>query len=137
MKILELRQTIEQLLADLLGSYTLPNGSVIPALWVDGRSGVPKGWKVQGLEASIRQYPTRRNRPLVGTVEMRKAWELVLSQYDPSSETMDDAVDRVTRHFPDATVQGFPASDREYQYARIIIPDLELMLQYRHVANEP
>lgn len=136
MNILQVRDTVAQLLSDLLGSYTLPNGTTVPALWVDGRSGVPKGWKVRGMEASIKQYPMRRSRPLMGMVEMRKAWEVVLSQYDPSSEDMDDAVDRMLRHFPDATLQGFPSSDREYQYARFIIPDIEIATQYRPVAYE-
>jgi len=136
MNILEIRSTISQLLADLLGTYTLPNSSTAPALWVDGRSGVPKGWKVQGLEASIKQYPVRRSRPLMALVEMRKAWEVVLSQYDPSSENMDEAVTRILRHFPDATLQGFPSSDREYQYARFIIPDIEIAVQYRPTAYE-
>lgn len=136
MNILQVRDTISQLLAGLLGSYTLPNGTTLPALWVDGRSGLPKGWKVSGMEASIRQYPTRRSRPLMGMVEMRKAWEVVLSQYDPSSENMDEAVTRILRHFPDATLQGFPSSDREYQYARFILPDVEIMTQYRPTAYE-
>lgn len=130
MTILELRNTIEALLADILGTYTLPNGSTVPAVYVDGRYGVPKDWKVDGLEASVRQYPSRRSRPLMGMVEMRKAWEVKLSQYSPSSESMDDAVDRILRHFPDTSLTGFPSSDREYQYARLIIPDIEIKTQY-------
>lgn len=136
MNILQVRDTISQLLSDLLGSYTLPNNTTVPALWVDGRSGVPKGWKVRGMEASIKQYPTRRSRPLMGMVEMRKAWEVVLSQYDPSSEDMDEAITRILRHFPDASLTGFPSSDREYQYARFIIPDIEIAVQYRPTAYE-
>lgn len=135
MNILQVRSTISQLLADLLGTYTLPNGSTLPALWVDGRSGTPKGWKVQGLEAAIRQYPVRRSRPLMGMVEMRKAWEVKLSQYDPANEDMEEAVSRILRHFPDATVQGFPSSDRDYQYARFIIPDIEIATQYMRPEN--
>lgn len=130
MTILELRNTLEVLLADILGTYTLPNGSTVPAVYVDGRYGVPKDWKVDGLEASVRQYPSRRSRPLMGMVEMRKAWEVKLSQYSPSSESMDDAVDRILRHFPDTSLTGFPSSDREYQYARLIIPDIEIKTQY-------
>ena len=130
MTILELRNTIQILLADILGTYTLPNGSTVPAVYVDGRYGVPKDWKVDGLEASVRQYPSRRSRPLMGMVEMRKAWEVKLSQYSPSSESMDDAVDRILRHFPDTSLTGFPSSDREYQYARLIIPDIEIKTQY-------
>ena len=130
MTILELRNTLEVLLADILGTYTLPNGSTVPAVYVDGRYGVPKDWKVDGLEASVRQYPSRRSRPLMGMVEMRKAWEVKLSQYSPSSESMDDAVDRILRHFPDTSLTGFPSSDREYQYARLIIPYIEIKTQY-------
>ena len=130
MTILELRNTLEVLLADILGTYTLPNGSTVPAVYVDGRYGVPKDWKVDGLEASVRQYSSPRSRPLMGMVEMRKAWEVQLSQYSPSSENMDDAVDRILRHFPDASLTGFPSSDREYQYARLIIPYIEIKTQY-------
>lgn len=135
MNILQLRDTISQLLLDLLGTYTLPTGATVPALWTDGRNGLPKDWKVNGLEASIRQYPGRQSRPLMGMVEMRKSWEVVLSQYDPSSEIMETAIDRILRHFPDATLRGYPASDREYQYARFIIPDLEIVTQYKRPEN--
>lgn len=131
MDVKQLRDTLEALLVDIVGSYTLPNNTVIPAVYVDGKYGVPKGWKVTGLEVSIRQYPSRVSRPLMGMVQMRKSWEVRLSQYSPSSETMEDAVDRVLRHFPDTTLTGFPSSDREYQYARLIIPDLDIVTQYK------
>jgi hypothetical protein len=131
MDVKQLRDTLEVLLADLLGSYTLPNNTVIPAVYVDGKYGVPKGWEVTGLEVSIRQYPSRKSRPLMGLVEMRKSWEVRLSQYSPSAETMDEAVDRILRHFPDTSLAGFPSSDREYQYARLIIPDIDIVKQYK------
>jgi hypothetical protein len=131
MDVKQLRDTLEALLADIVGSYTLPNNTVIPAVYVDGKYGVPKGWKVTGLEVSIRQYPSRVSRPLMGMVQMRKSWEVRLSLYSPGSEVMEDAVDRVLRHFPDTTLTGFPSSDREYQYARLIIPDLDIVTQYK------
>lgn len=131
MTIKQLRDTIEALLAGIIGSYTLPNGTQIAAVYVDGRYGVPKDWKVNGLEAAIKQYPSRRSRPLMGKVEIRKAWEVRLSEYNPFSENMDEAVDRILRHFPDTSLTGFPSSDREYQYARLIIPDIEIASQYR------
>ncbi|MAA77512.1 MAG: hypothetical protein CML73_05720 [Rhodobiaceae bacterium] len=130
MNIKQVRDTVEVLLTDLLGSYTLPDGTIIPAIYVDGKYGVPKSWKVSGLEASIKQYPLRRSRPLLVMVEMRMSWEIVLSQYSPSAEDMDEAIDRVLRHFPDTTLTGFPSSDREYQYARLVVPDLEIKTQY-------
>jgi len=131
MDVKQLRDTLEALLVDIVGSYTLPNNTVIPAVYVDGKYGVPKGWKVTGLEVSIRQYPSRVSRPLMGMVQMRKSWKVRLSLYSPGSEVMEDAVDRVLRHFPDTTLTGFPSSDREYQYARLIIPDLDIVTQYK------
>ena len=131
MTILQLRQTLETLLADILGTYTLPNGTEIAAVYVDGRYGVPKSWEVTGLEVGIKQYPARASRPLMGMVEMRKSWEVTLSQYSPASEVMDDAVDRILRHFPDTNLTGFPSTDREYQYARLIIPDVDIVFQYK------
>jgi hypothetical protein len=131
MTIIELRETLEELLSDIVGTYTLPNGTQIAAVYVDGRYGVPKGWKVRGLEVGIKQYPARASRPLMGMVEMRKSWEVRLAQYSPASETMEDAVDRILRHFPDTNLTGFPSSDREYQYARLIIPDIDIVFQYK------
>lgn len=131
MTIIELRHTLETLLADIVGTYTLPNGTTIPAVYVDGRYGVPKDWEVTGLEVGIKQYPARTSRPLMGMVEMRKSWEVRLSQYSPASEVMEDAVDRILRHFPDTNLTGFPSSDREYQYARLIIPDIDIVFQYK------
>lgn len=130
MTILELRQTIAELLSGLIGSYTLPNGTTRPALWVDGEHGVPKGWKVDGMEASIRQHPIRRSKPMVGMVGMRNAWEVKLSHYSPGSTQMDEATTRILRHFPDATLQDSQSINREYQYARFIIPDMTIASQY-------
>lgn len=131
MTIIELRETLEALLSDIVGTYTLPNNTQIPAVYVDGRYGVPKSWKAQGLEVGIKQYPARASRPLMGMVEMRRSWEVRLSQYSPASETMEEAVDRILRHFPDTNLTGFPSSDREYQYARLIIPDIDIVFQYK------
>jgi len=39
------------------------------------------------------------------------------------------------RHFPDAKLTGFPATDRGYQYARLIITDVELAFQYRRAGT--
>lgn len=130
MTIIELRQTLEALLADIIGTYTLPNGTDIAAVYVDGRYGVPKDWEVTGLEVGIKQYPARTSRPLMGMVEMRKSWEVRLSLYNPASEAMEVAVDRILRHFPDTNLTGFPSSDRGYQYARLIIPDIDIVKQY-------
>jgi len=131
MTLIELRETLETLLDDLIGTYTLPQGSVTPAVYVDGSSGVPKDWQVSGLEVSIKQYPARAVRRLMGIVEMKVSWEIRLSQYNPETSSLDTAIDRLLRHFPDVTLTGFPTTDRGYQYARLIISDIELAFQYR------
>ena len=136
MTILELRETIDTLLADLVGQYTLPNGTKTPAIYVDGKYGVPKSWKVKGLEVTMRQYPNRSYRPLMGTVQITKRWEVFLSQYSPSAETLETALDRIVRHFPDAQFSDLTATDRDYQYVRIVIPDPGIVSQYRHVSGE-
>lgn len=132
MNILQLRQTITALIGELVGSYVLPSGVKQPAFYVDGKYGVPKEWKVTGLEVVMRQYPEMTSRVMVGTVRKTKLWEVMLSQYAPASENLEDAIDRIIRHFPDATVRNFPSSDREYQYARIVIPDVDIVFQYQH-----
>ena len=136
MTITELRETIETLLADLAGQYTLPNGTATPAIYVDGKYGVPKDWKVKGLEVTMRQYPNRSYRPLMGTVQITKRWEVILSQYSPSAETLEVALDRVARHFPDAQFSDLTSTDRDYQYVRIVIPDPDIVFQYKHSSWE-
>jgi hypothetical protein len=58
--ITQLRETIVELLSaspNLIGSYTFPNGTSIPAVYVVGQKSVPTEWKATGLEVTISQYP--------------------------------------------------------------------------------
>jgi len=132
MNILQLRQTITVLVGDLAGSYVLPSGAKQAALYVEGKYGVPKEWKIEGLEVVMRQYPEILSQAMVGTVRKTKLWEVMLSQYEPSNENLEPAIDRILRHFPDATIRNFPSSDRGFQYARIIIVDVDIVFQYQH-----
>ena len=59
MNISQLRETVTELLSaspNLIGTYTLPNNSTLPAVYVVGRQSVPKEWKVKGLEVTIEEY---------------------------------------------------------------------------------
>lgn len=131
MNILQLRDTVDQLLADLIGTYRLPNGTLKPALYVAGENGVPKGWKVEGLEVIMRQYPRQASRPMVGTVRINKTWELTLINYSPSSQILEDAIGRMLRHFPDARASYQEYSDIAYEQYRVLIPDVETAVQYK------
>lgn len=130
MTILELRQAIATLLSDLLGSYVLPSGTQKPAIYVAGEKSTPKGWKVTGLEVTIRQYPQQASRPLMGTVRIAKTWEVVLVNYTPGSPSLENAINRIIRHFPDARTNYLPYSDTSYEQYRILVPDIEIQTQY-------
>lgn len=130
MNISQLRETITELLSaspNLIGSYTLPNNSTIPAVYVVGRQSVPKEWKVKGLEVTMREFPQLTPAsPLGGTVKVTQVWEVIMVQYTPSSNTLALAMDRMVRRFPDATQRYFPGDDIAYERSRFLIPDLVL-----------
>lgn len=130
MNISQLRETITELLSaspNLIGTYTLPNASTLPAVYVVGRQSVPKEWKVKGLEVTMREFPELAPRsPLGGTVKVTQVWEVVLVQYTPNSNTLALAMDRMVRRFPDATPRYFPGDDIAYERCRFLIPDLIL-----------
>jgi len=132
MNILQLRDTVSQLLSELIGTYTLPNGTQQPALYVVGEHGVPKGWKATGLEVTIRQFPRQTSRPLVGTVQVNKMWEVVFVNYTPHSDKLEQAILRLLRHFPDARSNYQNYSDIAYEQYRVLIPDVETVTQYMH-----
>jgi hypothetical protein len=127
MNITQLRHTIDRLLNNspsLLGTYTLPNGTTIPAIYTVGRQSVPAEWKVTGLEATIREFPERIPTAMVGAVKIMQTWEVVMVQYTPSNTNLADAMDRMVRRFPDATVRYAPGDDVAYERCRFIIPDM-------------
>ena len=129
MNTAQLRDIVTTLLTaspDLIGSYTLPNGQAIPAVYVVGQKGVPSEWKVSGLEVTMRQYPELLPKAGVGIVDILKQWEVVLVQYNPDSTQIADAMERMSRRFPDATFRYLPGDDVAYERCRIIIPDREV-----------
>jgi hypothetical protein len=133
--IAQLRDTITTLLSaspNLVGSYTLPNGTKIPAIYVTGRQGVPSEWKVEGLEVTMREFPDPRPRsPLSGAVKINQLWEIILVQYTPSLGTLPTAMDRMIRRFPDSTPRYFPGDDVAYERCRFVVPDMILRPLYQ------
>jgi ribonucleotide monophosphatase NagD (HAD superfamily) len=127
--VIQLRNTINALLSltpSLLGSYVLPNGTKIPAVYVVGQSSVPKEWKVEGLEVAIQEFPRINPRPGVGTFQQRKEWTVVLVDYNTTSNKLRMAAERISRKFPDARFSFLPESDIVYGQYRILIPDVEI-----------
>jgi hypothetical protein len=127
MNITQLRDAINTLLTDspsLLGTYTLPNNTTTPAIYVVGRQSVPSAWKATGLEVTMREFPERLPTTMMGTVRVLQQWEVMMMQYTPSSTTLSDAIDRMVRRFPDATVRYTPGDDVAYERCRFVIPDM-------------
>jgi ribonucleotide monophosphatase NagD (HAD superfamily) len=127
--IAQLRDTITTLLSaspNLVGSYTLPNGSSIPAIYTVGRQGVPTEFKATGLEVTIEEFPRLNPRPGVGSFQQRKEWTLVLVDYDTSSNKLSEAAQRISSRFPDARFSFMPESDVVYGQYRIVLPDTEI-----------
>lgn len=124
--IVQFRDTINTLLSaspDLIGTYALPNGSMVPAIYTVGRQSVPSDWKATGLEVTIREFPEQLPTVMVGTLRILQQWEVMLVQYTGSSSTLATAMERMTRRFPDGTFRFLPGDDVGYDRCRIIIPD--------------
>jgi len=127
---IQLRDTITTLLAaspNLIGSYTFPDGTQVPAIYMTGRQGVPSEWKVEGMEVTMREFPELAPKsPMGGTVKVTQVWEVILVQYTPADGELAVAMDRMVRRFPDATPRYFPGDDIAYERCRFLIPDLIL-----------
>ena len=133
MNIAQLRDTIVTLLSaspNLIGSYTLPNGTMIPAIYVVGQKSVPTEWKATGLEVIIRQYPELLPEAGVGIVSVLQQWEVMVVQYNPDGKEIATVMDRMVRRFPDAGVRFSPGDDIAYERCRFIIPDMTIRRLY-------
>jgi ribonucleotide monophosphatase NagD (HAD superfamily) len=127
--IAQLRETITRLLSaspNLVGAYTLPNGTQIPSIYVVGRQGVPSEFKAEGLEVTMEEFPRLNPRAGVGTFQQRKEWTVILVDYSPSSNKLNQAAQRISSRFPDARFSFMPESDIVYGQYRIVLPDLEI-----------
>ena len=133
MNIAQLRDTIVTLLSaspNLIGSYTLPNGTTIPAIYVVGQNSVPTEWKATGLEVTMRQYPELLPEAGVGIVSVLQQWEVMVAQYNPDGKEIATAMVRMVRRFPDARVSFMPGNDIAYERCRFLIPDMTIRRLY-------
>jgi hypothetical protein len=127
--IAQLRDTIVTLLSaspDLIGNYTLPNGTIIPAVYVAGRQGVPTEWKATGLEVTMQEFSRLTPSPALGKFKRRQEWTVMLVNYNTTSTNLMTAAERLAGRFPDARFSFSPESDIAYGQYRIIIPDTDM-----------
>ncbi len=129
MNIAQLRDTIVTLLSaspDLIGNYTLPDGTIIPAVYVAGRQGVPTEWKATGLEVVMQEFSRLMPSPALGKFKRRQEWTVMMVNYDTASSNLSIAAERITSRFPDARLSFSPETDIAYGQYRIIIPDTNM-----------
>lgn len=126
MDVKDLRDSLSQLLASYIGSYTLLDGTVIPAVYVEGQGGVPQGWKVEGLEVVIQEFPNVNPRAILAGGFDRKTWTVVLTDYLPESTALKEAMTLVKRRYPDSSFSFRPEMDTVYGQCRITIRDYEV-----------
>ena len=133
MNIAQLRETIFELLSsspNLIGSYVLPDGSSVPAIYVVGQKSVPTEWKATGLEVTMRQYPELLPSAGVGMAAVLQQWEVMMVQYNPDGKEIVDAMDRMVRRFPDGAFRYTRGNDVAYERCRIMIPDMTIRRIY-------
>jgi hypothetical protein len=127
--ITQLRETIVELLSaspNLIGSYTFPNGTSVPAVYVAGRQGVPTEWKAIGLEVVIQEFSRLMPSPALGKFKRRQEWTVVMVNYDTTSSNLTTAAERMATRFPDARFSFSPETDIAYGQYRITIPDMDM-----------
>jgi hypothetical protein len=127
--ITQLRDTIVDLLSaspNLIGSYTFPNGTSVPAVYVAGRQGVPTEWKAIGLEVVIQEFSRLMPSPALGKFKRRQEWTVVMVNYDTTSSNLTTAAERMATRFPDARFSFSPETDIAYGQYRITIPDMDM-----------
>jgi hypothetical protein len=127
--ITQLRDTVVTLLSaspDLIGNYIFPNGTLVPAVYVAGRQGVPTEWKAIGLEVVIQEFSRLVPSPALGKFKRRQEWTVVMVNYDTTSSNLATAAERMATRFPDARFSFSPETDIAYGQYRIIIPDTDM-----------
>jgi len=50
----------------------------------------------------------------------------MLVQYNPDGKQIAEAMERMVRRFPDATLRYLPGNDVAYERCRLVIPDREV-----------
>ena len=125
--VTQVRSLINLAIGSELGTYTLPDGSTIPALWVRGSQQVPKDWSIDGIECVIDEVPEIRNAPTVSqaTIFYTK-WPVSITSYDVDT-TLNTVRELLFRWFPDIEDPTHVSqTDISYETLKVFIPDYSL-----------
>jgi len=121
-EVLDLRQELETLLSDLLGTYTYPDGATTPAINVGFK--VPEGVTATGLEVVISPEPSSQPMAMQGDKGVYREWLVVLRQWDDADvDSLRLAVERMIARWPEMTAPVVvPATYETLAQARVSVP---------------
>jgi len=97
MKALELKNELLNVVGDLLGTYTRPDGSQRPAIWI-GNKLPPSDYGISGIEC-VAKFPEEKvTYGLSRTVIKRQNWRVCFIQHNENEE-LQEIRDLMTKHF--------------------------------------
>lgn len=109
-----LREQLLALFGSELGTYTLPSGATVPAIYVVGRHQVPSDWRVSGIECILNNPPVLLDMGGVGMLAANRIWTLQFRCYDTSKDL--DAIQLLAfRAWPKARPRHLPQTDNTYE----------------------
>ncbi len=108
------------------GSYTLPNDSLIPAVYVVGSHMVPTEWTVNGIECTIEEVPEITSPGSYSGVISDERWTVRFTNYGTlegtqMSTTLLDISRRLARAFPLDPVTYMARTDATFEALSIRI----------------
>lgn len=110
----QLREALLELFGSELGTYTLPNGTTQPAIYVVGRTQVPADWRVSGIECVLINPALIQNLGGVGMLKAKRIWTLQFRCYDITKDL--GAVQLLAyRAWPWASPRRLPQTDNTYE----------------------
>lgn len=122
--------------ADWVGTYTLPGGQKIPAVYVVGANMVPSDWVIEGIECAINEVP--EIAPIASTINGVIAWEtwtVRFTNYGTNrgtkfNTTLLDFCRRMGRLYSNAAQSYQPRTDITYEtmIARVRVANLQTAL---------
>ena len=102
------------------GTYALPNGNRIPAVFVSGRDMVPSTWDVTGIECVIDEVPEIESPGSMSGLVSYERWNIRFTNYGTKQGTrlaisMLEIRRRLAQAFPRDRVTYMPRTEVTYE----------------------
>lgn len=110
----QLRQALLDLFGAELGTYSLPNGTTQPAIYVVGPRQVRPDWRVTGIECILSNPPLLQSLGGIGTLIANRVWTLQFTCYDTTKDL--GAVQLLAfRAWPWVTPRHLPQTEETFE----------------------